>query len=249
MPAYKIKTFGWRPDLPDARDKAYKLERPRAALPLNVDLRDKCPPVVDQGQLGSCTANAIAGNIDYLKIHPKKKLHPSSRLFLYYEERDMEGTVKEDAGAYLRDGMKVAKNIGVPWESTFPYNIAKFAKKPTKSAFTSAATKKINSYHPLDTVEEMQGCLADGFPFVFGFSVYENFESANTAQSGMVNMPTPNENLLGGHAVMAVGYDMTANQFIVRNSWGVDWGMQGYFTMPSDYLADRNLSDDFWSIR
>jgi C1A family cysteine protease len=91
--------------------------------------------------------------------------------------------------------------------------------------------------------------LAEGFPFVFGFTVYSSFESATVARSGILNMPTKNERVVGGHAVMAAGYDDTQQRFIIRNSWGTDWGQKGYFTMPYVYLGSRNLSDDFWTIR
>jgi C1A family cysteine protease len=95
----------------------------------------------------------------------------------------------------------------------------------------------------------MRGCLAEGYPFVFGFSVYESFEREEVAKNGKVNMPKKNEAQVGGHAVMAVGYLQSSKRFIVRNSWGTSWGMSGYFTMPFDYLLDENLSDDFWTIR
>ena len=95
----------------------------------------------------------------------------------------------------------------------------------------------------------MKACLASGYPFVFGFTVYESFESDAVAQSGHAPMPGPGEKVLGGHAVMAVGYDDSQQWFIIRNSWGTEWGMEGYFTLPYDYLANDNLSDDFWTIR
>jgi C1A family cysteine protease len=95
----------------------------------------------------------------------------------------------------------------------------------------------------------MRACLADGYPFVFGFTVYTSFLSKAVAQSGVLNMPGPNEQVDGGHAVMAVGYNDAQKRFLIRNSWNTNWGMKGYFTMPYAYLADRNLSDDFWTIR
>ena len=95
----------------------------------------------------------------------------------------------------------------------------------------------------------MRICLAEGFPFVFGFTVYESFESQQVSKTGKVYMPKKNEKVLGGHAVLAVGYNDKDKRFTVRNSWGTGWGMKGYFTMPYDYLASRYLSDDFWTIR
>ena len=95
----------------------------------------------------------------------------------------------------------------------------------------------------------MRKCLAEGFPFVFGFTVYDGFESASVAKSGKLNLPKPGEKVLGGHAVCAVGYDDKAKRVIVRNSWGTDWGMKGFFTMPYDYVSNSSLADDFWTLR
>ena len=96
---------------------------------------------------------------------------------------------------------------------------------------------------------DMKGCLASGYPFVFGFTVYDSFESQQVAQSGVLSMPAAGEAVAGGHAVLAVGYDDSKSMFIIRNSWGSGWGLAGYFYMPYAYLLDNNLSDDFWTIR
>jgi C1A family cysteine protease len=134
-------------------------------------------------------------------------------------------------------------------EALWPYVISKFTAKPPVSCYKDGANHQITSYQRLLTVDEMRACLADGFPFVFGFTVYESFESATVARTGTANMPKPGEKVLGGHAVMAVGYNDKQKRFIIRNSWGTGWGKKGYFTMPYAYLDDRNLSDDFWTIR
>ncbi|HEY2614336.1 MAG TPA: C1 family peptidase, partial [Chthoniobacterales bacterium] len=126
---------------------------------------------------------------------------------------------------------------------------ATYKKKPPASCYNAAKKHKITSYHRINTVDEMRTCLADGYPFVFGFTVYASFESAAVAKSGALNMPKPKEKTVGGHAVAAVGYNDAQKRFLIRNSWNTDWGMKGYFTMPYAYLSNRNLSDDFWTIR
>jgi C1A family cysteine protease len=149
----------------------------------------------------------------------------------------------------LRDGIKTLKKQGVCSEKKWPYVISKFAMKPNPACYKEALNHQITSYHRILMLDEMRTCLAEGFPFVFGFTVYESFESSEVARTGVVSIPQPSECSLGGHAVLAVGYDDGQKRFIVRNSWGTSWGQKGYFTMPYNYLADRNLSDDFWTIR
>ena len=249
---HSIKRYGWTPDLPDARDHMYAAPvAMMAALPTKVDLRPNCPPPYDQGQLGSCTGNAIAGAVQFER--EKQHLTPDfvpSRLFIYYGERVIEGTVGTDSGAQIRDGIKVVANQGVPPETDWPYDIAKFAQKPPPKAFADALHDRAVSYSRLSqSLSQMKGCLASGYPFVFGFTVYDSFESQQVAQTGVVPMPAAGESVLGGHAVMAVGYDDSQQRFIVRNSWGANWGMKGYFTMPYAYLTERNLSSDFWTVR
>ncbi len=244
--------YGWQPDVPDHRDHLYAAPVIYLAkLPAQADLRSQCPPVYDQGQLGSCTANAIGANIQFDRR--KQKLKPdfiTSRLFIYYNERVMEHSIASDAGAQIRDGIKsVAKNGDCP-EKEWPYVTAKFADKPPTACFRDALKYKAVQYQRVPQVlNQLKGCLASGYPFVFGFSVYTDFESERVAKTGSGNMPTAKEKLLGGHAVLAVGYDDKIQRFIVRNSWGAQWGMQGYFTLPYAYLTDANLSADFWTIR
>ena len=250
--AYTVKHFGWIRDNPDQRDHLYAAPVVNlAALPPKVDLRSKCPVVYDQGQLGSCTGNGIAAAIQFDRM--KQKFLPDfipSRLFIYYNERVIEHTVNSDSGAMIRDGIKSVAHQGVCPESEWPYDIAKFATKPSPSCYKDALKYKAVLYQRIvQNVNQMKGCLASGFPFVFGFTVYDSFESKQVAQSGVVPMPASAEQVLGGHCVVAVGYDDTQQRFIVRNSWAATWGMQGYCTMPYAYLADSNLASDFWTIR
>ncbi len=248
----KIKRYGWIPDIPDHRDLVYSA--PIAVvrkLPSKVDLRKLCPPVYDQGMLGSCTANAIGAAIQFEQMKQKMaKSFMPSRLFIYYNERAMEGTIDTDSGAMIRDGIKSVATQGVCAETTWPYNIAKFAVKPTPKCYTEAKAHKVVLYQRLtQTPPQLKGCLAAGYPFVFGFAVYASFESDAVRRTGHAPMPAPNEKQVGGHAVMAVGYDDANQWFIVRNSWSAKWGMKGYFTLPYAYLLDDNLSDDLWTIR
>jgi C1A family cysteine protease len=242
--------YGWLPDRPDHRDKLYAaIAAPPKKLPKSVDLRATCSPVENQGDLGSCTANALFGNLEFLERKAGHAVTDLSRLFVYFNERVLEGTVNEDSGAFLRDGIKTLVKQGVCTEKKWPYNIAQFTRKPSASCYKQGRDHQITSYHRILTIREMKMCLAEGYPFVFGFTVYESFESDQVAKTGRVNLPKPNEKDVGGHAFMAAGYDDASKRFLIRNSWDTDWGMKGYYTMPYDYLADRNLSDDFWTVR
>ena len=243
----KNRSYGWLPDIPDQRDFLYKAIQPVIRLPRKVDLRGLCSEVERQGELGSCTAQALAGNIEFLDKISDFKYTDVSRLFIYYNERALMHTIRYDSGSSLRDGIKTLKNSGVCDETLWPYQISKFTRKPPVKCFTEAKQHRITSYHRINTFNEMLACLAEGYPFVFGFTVYESFESQEVLRTGIVHMPKKKEKAIGGHAVMAAGYDQAAKRFIVRNSWGKDWGKDGYCTMPFEYL--QTLAGDFWTIR
>jgi C1A family cysteine protease len=251
--------FGWVRDLPDARDLVFSAPVPTVPLPPTIDLRDQCTPVYDQGKLGSCTANAIAAAIDFERIRQGLQPFYPSRLFVYYNERSMEHTVESDSGAQLRDGIKSVSKIGAcsessasgtPGEAIWPYEIDQFDQQPPKPCFAEAKLDRVLAYMRVpQTLAQLKGCLASGYPFVFGFSVYASFETDDVAATGDAPMPTPGEEMIGGHAVMVVGYDDTIERFIVRNSWGAGWGDQGYFTLPYAYVVDSQLASDFWTMR
>jgi C1A family cysteine protease len=170
-------------------------------------------------------------------------------LFVYYNERAAMGTTREDSGAMLRIGIKVLKHQGVCKEVSWPYLIRRFTEKPSRACYREAARHQVTAYQRLSTLAEMKSCLAMGLPFVFGFAVYESVMSEATRRSGSISMPRRGERMIGGHAVMAVGYDEKRKLFSFRNSWGTDWGKSGYGTLPYAYLETRELSDDFWCIQ
>jgi C1A family cysteine protease len=243
--------FGWVPDLPDHRDRIFSTPAPvLSALPPSVDLRPQCPPTVyDQGDLGSCTANAIGGAFEFDRLKQGLPDFMPSRLFVYYNERVMLGTVDSDSGAMIRDGIKSVNKQGVCSEDDWKYDIERFTEKPPASCYRSALDNQTLAYQRIPrSLDQLRGCLAHGFPFVFGFTVYQSFRDPEVGQTGEVQMPGPDEPVLGGHAVLAVGYDDATARFSVRNSWGPKWGNGGYFTMPYAYLTNRGLASDFWTI-
>ncbi|MFH1477742.1 MAG: C1 family peptidase [Verrucomicrobiota bacterium] len=305
---YKL---GWLPDVPDTRDIPFTaVFRVPRKLPARADLRERCSPVENQESLGSCTAQALVGALEFLELksllqnsltrrprsgmcrmalqkprqtaicamegrpahagsrppgvlqealkfckieNRQSKIANSfadlSRLFVYYNTRAAMGTVQEDSGAMLRTGIKTLKALGVCRESLWPYIISRFAKKPTPTCFTEASDHQVTAYQRLNTLTEMKACIAMGLPFVFGFAVYEHVMSATVARTGRIRLPRKGERMLGGHAVMAVGYQESTRMVLFRNSWGAAWGQGGYGQIPYAYLESRELSDDFWCIQ
>jgi C1A family cysteine protease len=254
-----VRGFGWKPQTPDHRD--YAFARAPGSLPDKIDLRQQMPPVYDQGQLNSCTANSLAAAMEYERVRQSESDFVPSRLFIWYNERDLEGSTASNVGASLRDGIKVLNKDGVCPESIWPYDPAMFASKPPRRAYVQAKTDVAVQYEAIQSLGDLKGALAQSLAVVFGFAVYESFESAEVAKSGIVPLPAQGEKQIGGHAVLAVGYSDPDSRITVRNSWGPDWGMSGYFVMPYEYLTGPGtpsdassvngayLANDFWAIQ
>lgn len=246
--------LGWRPQLSDARDLYFRAIHALAvSLPPRVDLTALCPPLPNQLNLGSCTANGIGFAHEFAQMKQKEKAFQPSRLFIYYNERATENTINSDAGAIIRDGFKSIAAQGVCDEKLWKYDVSKFTRKPPPKSYSEALKHTAIDYRALvPTLDNLKACLADGYPFVFGFSVYESFEAIKS--DGVMPMPKSGETLLGGHCVAACGYDTDKKLFKCANWWGTDFGDKGYFWMPFDFMTNNGLvsgkyTSDFWTIR
>ncbi len=260
------RVLNWIPDRPDHRDLRYmpiKNQKLGAlAIPDMIDLRAEMPSVVDQGDIGSCTANAIAGALGYLELQQIKEkkgpeqfgsgiFDPFSRLFIYWNERAIEGSTDQDAGAQIRDGIKSLHKWGACAENNWAYCEEHLFTSPDHIAYGEAFNHKINSYLRVDNtdLDQMKHALSSGFPIVIGITVYSSFMNRHTAKTGKVPMPSYSDSVEGGHALLCVGYNDATKVFIVRNSWGDSWGDKGYCYIPFDYLTNGDLADDFWVIK
>lgn len=258
-------SFGWKPDPPDHRDFTYSVPFEIAKrLPKSVDLRPAMPAVYDQGRIGSCTANAIAGAIEYQRLrHKQTPDWIPSRLFIYYNERAMEHSIPYDAGAIIRDGVKSAQKQGVVTEGLWPYDDSPAdpdtsafppgslaTQKPTQTCYSEALKHQIVSYARVtQNLTSIKGALAAGDPVIFGFTVYESFFGPDGQPRMDIDIPDAQDGVLGGHAVVIVGYNDNGHYFTVRNSWGDSVQDGGYFYMTYAYVTDRGLASDFWVIR
>ena len=231
--------------LPSHKLNFLTLPSPHPAGPAaTVDLRSRFPPVYDQGALGSCTANALCAAFTF-----NAPGFTGSRLFLYYNERLLEKTITYDSGAYIHDGITAMKTYGLCSETIWPYIVSKYAVKPTAPCYSAAlADRVLTAQNIQPTLATMKQALSQGYPFVFGFTVYSSFLNASASTTGIIPMPAPRESVLGGHAVVAVGYDDTHQWFIFRNSWGSGWGDHGYGYIPYAYISNASLTSDLWYI-
>lgn len=247
--------YGWRRDLPDKRDsmveygviKNVEIDKVQNT---GIDLRSNCPPVYNQGKLGSCTANGIAAVYQFDEMKQNKNIDfMPSRLFIYYNERKMEGTINSDSGASIRDGIKSINKVGVCSEDEWPYDIYEFKEQPSDECYKDATKNRSLKYQRVKQDEnQLKESLKAGYPVVFGFSVYESFESNTVKETGIIPIPEKDEKLMGGHCVVLVGYDDNNKKWIVRNSWGEEWGDKGYCYFPYNYITDKDLASDFWQV-
>lgn len=252
-----VQHYGWRPSLPDHRDQIADT----TGLPVlaEVDPRGKyMSPIYDQLRLGSCTANAVAAALDAdLIVAGKPPVYPS-RLGIYYCERVIEGqSVRADTGAFGRDGFKAARNDGVWHEKDWLY--VGFEADPTKeprfytdpaTALGAAPYKLTSPYRAVPrSITAFKRVLSNSQTIALGFTVYESFESAEVARTGIMPVPGQDEKVLGGHEILVVGYLKSEPHYaLCRNSWG-NWGVSGYFFMPWAVIMDRNMASDFRTIR
>lgn len=251
-PRRTVHGYGWHPSLPDHRDYAMPAAAVDTVIPPEVDPRPTMPPIYDQSRLGSCTANAVAAAVEYFRMTRGGPTVTPSRLFIYYVERMLEGTLGEgDVGAMGRDGFAAMRHYGAPPEDAWPYDIARYAERPPESVWTLAYQHRLRYEYaavPRDQ-RTIMAAFARKETVAFGFTVFESFESDAVAQSGIVPMPGRGEAILGGHEVLAVGYlARLPDHVLCRNSWGTGWGMAGYFVMPWAYMLDPGLAGDLRAI-
>lgn len=257
--------FGWVPDPPDCRDHLFSNDptvKPKpATLTGSVDLRELCPPVVHQGRINSCSAHAAAAAFAVDLAQQGLDRFEPSRLFIYYNSRFLAHRVSTDSGATIRDSVKAVTKYGVCKEDSWPYidspplspggiwpHTSPAGQRPPCNCFTEAQNNRAISYRRLaHELAELKLCLYLGRPFLAGFSVFQGFFDAR--ESGAVPMPEPQEQKKGTHAALVVGYNDIEERFKLRNSWGPEWGNEGYFTLPYEYLLKRGLAADFWTIR
>jgi C1A family cysteine protease len=242
------RKYSWKRSLPDPRDYKFSLHfKAKKQLPTKVDLRKNCSPIEEQSNLGSCTANAGVGALEYLENVTGTKFQDLSRLFVYYNTRLIENDVSHDSGATCRDTVKSLVKYGACSESLLPYNIKKFKTKPSEKCYTDGKKHTATAYYSLKTLTDMKTALANNLPFIFGAAIFSSFEEVG--EDGLVKMPDyDTDEYLGGHCQLCVGYSDVDQRFIVRNSWSTDFADKGYSYMPYKYLSDTELCDDFWVI-
>lgn len=252
------RAFGYKREEFDARDHMFAPPLDYGKIKTEVDTRPDQAPVWDQGQTGSCTGHGTGGSIAYRRIRQgcSDAGRKPSVLALYFNGRAYEGTEDEDAGAYIRDVIRGAKRLGAPFEDGpdgWPFDPKKVTVKPPPEAYAAGLKEQLLEGRRIAggtlAIDYVRLSLSEDYPVTFGSFLYGSFMSDEVARTGLVPMPQPHENIVGGHCMAIVGYHDATRQFIVRNSWGRDWGLEGYCLMPYDYFGTSKLTSDLWSIR
>lgn len=243
--------YGWKPQAPDRRDLRFlPPRRVLESLPPLVDWREKMGPVLDQGPIGSCGPNSVASIIMFDQQKQGMAVDVPSRLAIYWLTRQLMGTINEDSGVDNRTMLRALNQYGQCSEKLWRYIPDEFRTKPTAAALEASALGKVTNYAAVrQDLDIMRGTLASDWVFLFGFTVYESFESQEVARTGRVPLPHPGERSVGGHDIVLVGYDDATQEFLFKNSWN-GWGVNGtgYGRMPYAYATDPNLASDFWVI-
>ena len=244
------RKYGFIKGKEDTRDLRYSISKPAEGLPSKSDLRNQFPPCYDQLQTSSCTGNGTIGALQSAQFHAEMPSVMLSRLFAYYNARKEEGDPSTDGGAEIRDVIKACNVYGIVEETMWPFSEDAVTKEPSWEVYEEAITDRIHFYASVDltNADHIKVALSHGLPVVFGFDVYSYFESEAMAKKGILNIPGSHESNLGGHCVVIVGHDDSTKMFLVRNSWGTDWGINGYFWMSYDYVTS-DLASDGWVIR
>jgi len=241
------RQYGWKKQQHDPRDNFFGVGEP-IVLPSSFRLVEGMPEIWDQGQTNSCTAHSASAAYEYEISQQHLPDFMPSRLFLYYNERLEEGTTNRDAGATIRDSVKALAKYGTLPENYWPFTES-MEQRPGDDDYKIAIRNIVTSYSAVPQVlQSLKTAIFQRHPVIFGFLVYESFESQEVAESGIQSLPRPDEQCLGGHAVLAVGFDDSRQAFLIRNSWGKEWGQEGFFWMPYQYITNPQLASDFWFI-
>ena len=244
-----MRRWGWRRDTPDHRDHEAAAFFGRD-IPAVVSLEEWGPRVEDQGPIGSCTAHAATSGLELLASKAGRPTLELSRLYVYWETRVRWERVPpgEDSGAQIRNVVKTLAGWGAPDERLWPYVPARYADPPSQEAVDDAARHRLTGYARCRSLRAVQAALAGGYPVIGGFAVPASIDSEATSLTGIVDVPGPDERLVGGHAVLIVGYDDARASLRFLNSWGPDWGDRGYGWLPYRYVVS-GLADDLWALR
>lgn len=248
----KLLKGGYIKDKVDPRDYIYSINKAvinARSLPKIHSLRKSMPPVLDQGNLGSCVANAVCNALGFLNVKIKKDVGLKSRIFNYYNTRILEGTINIDSGCQIRNSIKASNKTGNCYETTWPYDVSKFKVKPPTSTYTEASKHKLTLYQRVSQNRMyIKSCLLEGFPVIIGFTCFNTLYNPSVERTGDILSPTRKDYIIGGHCVLVTGYNDATQRFEIQNSWGTNWGDKGYGSIPYTYLENSMYAGDFWRV-